>query len=455
MKNPSKIIESDKSVLHRLGWEISNFSEPESVVLKTAHYRREFYILRLCDGNETRAVIAIPLGFGVPDYEQLYSHYLDFNVDIFLLFRRIEESFPETLFLVYTDSHRAYLYDAESRECLVHGERTQNGIEDVYPYLDKNNLTGGGAEDPGRKSSRRLARELLGWMDLWSAEMGSGTGASRTVMNRFMKKISLARYYRILFGPETPHLLFDGFVSHPSRPGSGGMLASPVNFLKDLFSFFSRSYHLDVFETRRSEISFLKKAGGARGLLSAFLHEFNLLSRDKFSLDVFQTIWCPDKERMLSTKKAYTTRKDGFKKELFADDSIVLKPAVGDLEKHGAPWALDLLEKTVLYWMDYNRIMEEKKTKAEQSGNERMNPPLRQMDAFASSSRYMTPEGVVTDMVNHSLETSFRIIGLKSSSDKERVIFLVVAKIFEIWKKYNLPRTPLNTIPRIFEPPIM
>jgi hypothetical protein len=309
----------------------------------------------------------------------------------------------------------------------------------------------GSLEDIGRKTGDQLGRELSGWLKIWSGELGSRTNTRKTTLERFCKKLILARYYRVLFGPESSQILFEGFVNDPSHRKASRQMASSSRFLKELFEFFQARFEPGIFEPHKAELSFLHKAEKKRHLLDLFLLEFNLLARVKFSLDAFLSAWCPEQEWLLFTKKTYTSPDKGIKKRWAVSDLMVLWPVLIDLRQEGTPWAFHLFEETVKHWMNYNQS----RYGAPHPGGDTGSLSSLQMDLFGLYPITISRDGRIPDVLNHTLHTSFRILGLDKTQEKENFLFLLLAKCFELWKKYDIPRKSLRAMEDIFKRPIL
>jgi len=436
-------------VLHQLGWESFDFSSLETAALRAGTSKREFKIFFVSLPGKPVIALAIPQGFHLPVFEDLYSRYLDFNFDLYLLFKHLELVSPDTSYLLYFDEQRAFLYDIGAQECLIHCSSPGERAERLFPSLEKKNVESGSLEAIGRKTGDQLGRELSGWLKIWSAELATRTNARKTTLERFCKKLILARYYRALFGPEFSQLLFEGFVNDPSHRKASRQMASPSKFLKELFEFFQSRFDLGIFEPHKAELSFLHKAEKKKHLLDLFLLEFNLVSRVKFSLDTFLSAWCPEQDWLLFTKKTYTAPDKGIKRRWAVEDMMVLWPVVADLKEEGTPWTLHLFEETVKYWINYNQSI----YSAPSTGGDKRTLSSLQMDLFGLCPQAVSRDGRIPDVLNHTLHTSFRILGLDKTRERENFLFLLTAKCFELWKKYEIPRKSLSAMEDVFKRP--
>lgn len=451
MTSLQKILEPVLSVLHQLGWESSDFSSLETAALRAGTSKRAFKIFFVALLGKPIIALAIPQGFHLPVFEDLYSRYLDFNFDLYLLFKHLELVSPETSYLLYFDEQRAFFYDIRGQECLIHcsspGERTER----LFPSLEKRKVESGSLEAIGRKTGDQLGRELTGWLKIWSAELATRTNARKTTLERFCKKLILARYYRVLFGPESSQILFEGFVNDPSHRKASRQMASSSRFFKELFEFFQSRFDLEIFEPHKAELSFLHKAEKKKHLLDLFLLEFNLVARVKFSLDAFLSAWCPEQEWLLFTKKTYTASDKGIKRRWAVEDMMVLWPVLIDLRQEGTPWALHLFEETVKHWMNYNQSI----YGAPGTGGDKGTLSSLQMDLFGLCPQAVSRDGRIPDVVNHALHTSFRILGIDKTQERENFLFLLTAKCFELWKKYEIQRKSLKALEDVFKRPIL
>ncbi len=438
-------------MFHQMGWKSSDFSSPKQVSLRAGTSKREFHLVFASFLDRQGIALAIPRGFHLPVFEDLYSRYLDFNFDLYLLFKHLETNSPDTSYLLYFDEHRAFFYDVRGQECLIHCSSPVERPVHLFPYLEKRKLESGSLEDIGRKTGDQLGRELSGWVKIWSGELGSRTDTRKTTLERFSKKLLLARYYRVLFGPESSQILFEAFMSDPSHRKASRQMASGGRFLRELFEFFQRRFELGIFESQKAELSFLHKAEKKKNLLDLFLLEFNLLARAKFSLDSFLSAWCPEQEWLLFTKKSYTSQDMGIRKRWAASDMMVLSPVMVDLRLEGTPWALHLFDETVKHWIDYNQS----RTAQPHPGAKTDSQSSLQTDLFGLFPAALSTDGRISNVVNHALQTSFRIPGLDKTQEKENFLFLLTAKCFELWKKYDLPRESLGSLEDVFRSNIL
>jgi hypothetical protein len=465
LKEYNTIPEELMSVFHSLGWDMAQFSQSQRIQLRAGMSKREYCISFLSlestiDLESTPALepapdlestpflcLAMPVGFPVVEFEEFYPRYTDFNFEIYLLLAHLDRTSIETSYLMYFDEHRLYLYDVGSQECLIYCSTPKEREDKLYPHLERKHVESGSLDNITRKSNHQLATELNGWFNIWSADIGSKTHAKKKVLEQFSRKMTLARYYRNLFGNESPYLLFEAFVNDPAHLDAAMRTSSPVKFIKKLFLFFKTHFSLDLFTLEKAEKLFLKKAEEKGCLLNHFLVEFNFLSREKFSLEVFLTAWLSDEERSLSTKKSYTTAKDNITKYFFAEDIMVLKPVLSNISENGVPWALSLFDRIVQYWINYN-------LEAEMKGNEKSGKKY-QPDLFVPIPDDTDKDGRIVNLVNHSLKTSFRVTGVEHNSEKELILAILTAKCFEIWKKYNITREPVEISEKIFDSPLL
>lgn len=447
MKDHHKILEGYLPVFHGLGWKDADLTPFETVTLRTGASKREFSLSFLTLEDRPFFALALPRGFETPDYEEIYTRYLDFNFEIFLLFKHLDKTSPDTSYLLYFDQQRCYLFDVPGRECLVHCSHPDQREDRLFPHLERKEVLSGSLEKINRKSNDQLARELNGWVNLWSARLGSHTSARKKTLERFMRKLLLSRYYRVLFGPESPRLLFEGFVEDPAHLKAARHLASPPEFFKKLFEYFQSRFSLDLFKPGKVELSFLHHADRQKHLLNEFLLEFNLLGRIKFSLEVFLTAWLPQEQRLLSARKTCMDSRTDLKKELAVEDHIVIKPILARPKRDGIPWCLHLFDEAVQYWNKFNMTPMGKAAFSY--------PGSLQMDIFGASPGKMTREGRILNLPNHTLRTSFRVSGLEKPWSRESFLFLLCAKCFELWKKYDIPGESLDAMDQIFHKPIL
>ncbi|MBN1899767.1 hypothetical protein JW926_00410 [Candidatus Sumerlaeota bacterium] len=454
MKSIQKNLDAVLSVLSLMGWKSSDFTEAQILTLRAGTAKREFHVFFASLGEKPLIALALPIDFSLPAYEDMYSRYLDFNFDIYLLLRRLEETSPETGFLLYFDDSRAYFYNVKGQERLIYCSNVEERSDRLFPHLERKKVENGSIENLVGKPTEQLANELNGWLQIWSAQLGSGAQAKRKTLDRFLRKLVLARYYTALFGCENPALLFDGFVNDPDHIEASRRLASPYRFLTGLFDFFKNRFSLSIFQPGKSETSFLSKADKIDNLLHLFLLEFNLLARVKFSLEVFLSIWCSESERLISTKKAYTTDRPGLKQRWAVEDMAVLKPVEADIVQEGAPWTLHLFDELAQYWIKYNQTRNLKKKEITgKDGGKSSTWVFRemQMDMFGASPDTLTDQGTIPNILNFTLQSSIRLKGVDSETQREILLFLFCAKCFEMWKKYDLPRESLDSLECAFQ----
>lgn len=446
MTEMRKIQEGVLSVLHQLGWGTGDFTSFKKTTLRAGSAKREFECAFCKLQNESLIALVVPIGSPIPPQEDLYNRYLDFNFEMWLLFRHFKDASPETAYMLYFDDQRAYLYDIALQECMIYCSHPRERLDRLFPYLEKKKVHGGGLDNLIRKTNDRLSMELNGWLHLWSVKLGTKTNARKNTLEKFCKKLTLARYYRILFGPEVPSLRFETFVHDPAQPETTRRI-SFAEYFQQLFKFFLTDFSLDYFETGKAENTFLMKLDANPALVNLFLSEFNFLSPAKFSLDALLTAWCSEQERLCSMKKTFTTDRGGIKKRLFVSDRIVLKPVISDLAEDGAPWALHLFDEVVQYWRSHNFQARDKCIKK--------GVCFSQLDMFAPMPEETDAEGCILNIVNHALKTSFRVLCDAEKETCANFTFLLIAKCFELWKKYELPREPLPALNDVFQKPIL
>lgn len=449
MKSLQKSLDAVLSVLYQMGWNQSDFSDVKSLGLRAGTAKREFSLIYASLKEQPLLALAMPVGFTLPLFDTLYSRYLDFNFEIYLLLKYFEETSPETHYFLYFDEHKAFFYNIKGQECLIQCANLDERADRLFPHLKKKKVESGSLENLVRKPTEQLANELNGWLHIWSAELGSRTQGRRKTLERFIRKLVLAQYYRVLFGPENPALLFEGFVTDPEYVKAARHPVSPPKFLKGLFEYFRERFSLDLFQSGRSELSFLSKADKLDKLLYLFLLEFNFLSRVKFSLEVFLFIWCSESERLVSTKKAYTTDRSELKQRWAVTDMIVLKPVEANLIQDGIPWTLHLFDELVQYWIKYNQTRSlYKREKEAKEGGKSAHLFIRefQPDIFGKWPETLTEQGTIPNILNFTLQSSIRIPGTENETQKEVLLFLLCAKCFELWKKYEFPRESLDSL---------
>lgn len=422
-------------MLHELGWESNQISPMRSLVLRAGSSRREFGISYLLRNSQPYIAMAIPIGFSTSFFDKLYSRYLDFDFETVLLFRQIYTETPDVSYLLFHDDARALLYDIESQECIIACSGKRDREDRLYPHLDKSLVDKDGLDDLLRKSVQTLARELAGWTHLWSAELGSKTEAVKRTLNIFMNKLILARFYRNLFGPEVPHLLFEAFLDDPGRIEDARINVSPQRFLTDLFNWFRGHFKLDYFEIKNAENRFLNRAESLDNLLYRFLVEINFISRQKFSLDVIVEKSATERERLLFAKKSYALKKNVLKERFFPSDYMVLKPVEIDLVEDGALWAIYMFEQIVCFWMEYNQTRENIVDQI---------PSAYQEDMFASKPESTGRGGRIQNIIDYTLKSCIKLKNVRKNAEADRLLFLFIAKSFELWKKYDIPAEPLS-----------
>jgi len=441
-----KIQDGVLSILHQLGWGAGDFTVFKKLPLRAGLAKREVEYAFCKLQNEPYIALVVPTSFTLPPNEDLYNRYLDFNFETWLLFRQFKDTSPGIAYMLIFDEQRAYLYDVAGQECLIYCAHVRERLDHLFPYLEKRKVQSGGLDNLIRKTNTRLSAELNGWLHLWSAKLGAKTNARKITLEKFCKKLTLARYYRILFGPETPTLRFESFVQDPSQKESVRRV-SFSEYFQQIFKFFLSDFSLDYFEISKAENSFLMKLDSHADIVNSFLSEFNFLSPAKFSLDVLLNNWCSEQERLCSTKKTYTTDRGGIKKRLFVSGGVVIKPVISDIAEDGAPWALHLFDEVVQYWRSHNCQARDKRKKK--------GVCISQLDMFAPMPEETDADGCILNIVNHALKTSFRVLCDDQKETCSNFIFLLIAKCFELWKKYELPREPLAALNDIFQKPVL
>ncbi len=439
MKDMARIHESLVSILHRLGWDASSHTPLEVRTLRSGAGKRDFGMSCLMADSSPALLLVIPVQRCLGDCETLYSRYLDFDYDTALLLRCVEDSLPDVKYLLYHDAEASSLYDVPLQECLVRCRSQKERDDLLLPHLAMDRFLAGSLEHLNRKTPRHLASELAGWFHLWSAELGSRTEASRRILDVFSRKVILARLFRNLFGPLDPRLHFEAFLEAPEHVETQARTTSGADFLTNLFSWFHDHFSLDLMMPSKAEISFLKKADKVRGLLNLFLAEQNQVSRRKFSLDVLQNMWCSEEDLFLSARRAAIAEHEPITHLLAVSDNTVLSPAEVDVVRDGISWALDVFEREVHFWMQYN---------------ENTAPSLmgayQQPDMFGTMPSQIASDGRIRNIPDHVLRTGLRIKGSDTEDRQFAISCLLTAKCFDIWKSCDLPPEPLPSLMTVF-----
>jgi hypothetical protein len=428
-------------VLHNFGWEEGDYSALKPLVLRKAGKAQHFLMATLHPMQTPLVAIAIATQGALGRYQDFYQKYLDMDFGLRLLLDHVQQEVFAP-YVLCVDGQRAYLYDVDREECLVYCEDAREQAERLFPHFDRKKMQRETLEQLPRRTDDLLGRELCEWVKLWSAELGSKTGESRDAMARFFEKLLLLRYFSQLFGRRIPLSEFRRFLDAPERLAKRKRLPDAQRFLTTFLDTLATKHHVQFCQLGSEEKRFLRRSAGLDRKLNEMLLQFNLLSREKFTVEVFVQAYADLSSKLKSWKARYTTRDIRLKDYMVQEEVLVYKPLTIALDDVGYAWMLRLFEEVVEYWMDYNRRVE--------AMIERGEPQSLQLDFFHPLPKTLTASGAIQNVVAFTLETSFRVQA-QHTWQKDICRFLLSAKVLEICRRYKMPLTPLVTLDQIFQ----
>jgi hypothetical protein len=204
-------------LLHNLGWSREEIGRAERLRIRRSGTQILFSLRSLSLGAHPAIVLAHSTRRPLPPYRDLYQKYLDMGFAVKALLEKISRE-PTAPYLICFDSKlRTYFYDVMREEILFYADQEKEFAEKILPHLDRKLISAGALEHVPRKSPERNGKELAEWINLWSAELGSKTEASRRVMRLWFQKVVLLKYYELLFGAAAHKRSMLQFLRDPAR----------------------------------------------------------------------------------------------------------------------------------------------------------------------------------------------------------------------------------------------
>jgi hypothetical protein len=430
------------SFLHSLGWSHEEIGDPQRLRIRRSGVQLLFSTRQLSLDSNPIVMLAHLGRRTLPAYRDLYQKYLDTSFSARALIENLSGELAIPYLMLFDTKLRTYFYDVPREEILFYADQEKEFAEKILPHLDQKLVSTGALERVPRKSPERHGRELAEWVNLWSAELGSKTEASRRLMRLWFQKVILLKYYELVLGGVGQKRTTLQFLRDPGRLRQKTRhLLSPITFLhRKLDSLYAR-YHMPFFNLTHDERRLLRRLDRLRSKSYLLFSEINQIATAKFSLDSF--LFAFGDERLLhqSWKTDFTTRAIKLSEALIQSDAVIYEPYVVQLEEVGYGWMLRVFEEIVEHWRSHNRRIRE----AQSLGRF----PTLQPDIFQPLHPSVAPDGTISDVINFTLSSAFRV-RVQNADQAETALFLLCAKILSLSKQFKIPLKPLDNIESVF-----
>lgn len=416
---------------------------PPVVVAQPGCSSRPFCLIYSVAGNE------------LPQFHELFEQYLDKNAFMAETFLRLRPH-CELPYVLFLGEKSFFLYDAMLEELLRWGSDF-TALEELFlqPILAGENVQKIWNEIP-RKSFAQRSEEFARWLDLWKAAIGARTNATPAFMQNLMQKVILLFLFDLYLGFEDWDLRLRQIfldqhapVSVKRRRGTTGKTAREtvpfdgVAWLHESSDELCRRYHVDFLFWTQAESNFFALINSeARQQFSEFVLGLYLLSQCKFNVQVQADVFSDSSSR-LKLWKFSVTETLNIKRRLQADEINVYEPIYIDLEESGIGWALNVVEQTLEFWRERCSYF------AQQLTERRM---VRvQFDMFQQPDLEHARVPLPQNVLETAFGTSLRIY-YDFPIERATLEYLVLVKVLEFCRTWNLPLQPLDSIADIFVP---
>jgi hypothetical protein len=387
-------------------------------------------------------------GGRLPEFHELFEQYIDKNGYIAETFLRLKPH-CDIPYLLFIGERTFFFYDTAHEELLKWGADFAS-LEELFlaPFDRGENLLEIWGGIP-RKTLAQRSEEFTRWLDLWRAAIGARTNANPNFMTNLMQKVILLFLFDLGFGLEDPDLrlrtnFLDLRAASPKR-GTNGVQPPPVfdgiAWLHEASGEVRMHFALDFLFWSQAESNFFALMGAdARRLFSQFILELFLLSASKYDSAV-QADAFSDANSRLKLWKYSVTETLNIRQRLQADEVNVYEPIHVDLEDSGVGWALHIIEQTLDFW----RVRCE--TFARQLSERRRLEVQFDMFQQPDPEHARIPE--LSDVFATAFATSLRI-HYELPALRSTLEYLIILKVFELCRKWNLPLQPLDVLAGAF-----
>jgi hypothetical protein len=408
-----------------------------SVIAQPAFSPQPFCLIHTLDDN------------ALPQFHELFEQYVDKSALIAETFLRLRPhcDLPYVLFL---GDKSFFLYDSAAEELLRWGT-DYSALEELFlqPAVLCDDIRKLWDELP-RKTFSQRSEEFARWLDLWRTAIGARMNATPAFMQRLTQKILLLYLFDSYFGLDEEGLrLRDNFLSQRpppprrqrKRPERHVAPFDGIAWLYEAADEVRRRYYIDFLAPSQAETSFFSlMSAETRDQFSQFILELFLLSTTKFSVPVQADVFC-DMNARLKLWKFSVTENLNIKRRLQVDDVNVYEPVMIDLEESGIGWALHVVEETLTFWKDRcawfaAQLAERKAIKV-------------QFDMFQQPDL----ENARVPLLENVFETAFASsvrIHYAFPAERTTLEYLVLLKVLEFCRQWNLALQPLHHVDDIF-----
>lgn len=388
-------------------------------------------------------------GADMPQFHELFEQYVDKNAFIAETFLRLRPH-CELPYVLFLHEKSFFLYDAALEELLRWGSDFV-ALEELFlqPIAAKTNVLEFWNAIP-RKTFAQRSEEFGRWIDLWKVGIGARTNASPAFMQNLMQKVILLFLYDLHFGLQEPELsLRTNFLDQ--RPPlkrsskvsalSAAMPFDGIAWLHEASAELRDRYKVACLEWTQAESTFFSLMGAeTRAQFSQFILELFLQSQCKFAARVQADVFS-DANSRLKLWKFSVTETLNIKRRLQADDYNVYEPIWIDLEESGLGWALCMVEQVLEFWKERCTSF------ADQLAGRK---PLQvQFDMFQQPDLEAAKIPLPGDLFETAFATSIRIY-YDFPIERATLEYLIIMKVFEFCREWNLPLQPLHNVSDIF-----
>ena len=191
-----------------------------------------------------------------------------------------ETSGPNVDYLLATDLHRSYLYDARTAELLLWSDDPRGFNTELAPALRRDQVVQGSLENLRREPRSAVARRLREWMHRWEAHLCRDGRVTEERAGLLFDRLCVARF---LFDREilrrTRHRLRERYLELAARAEG----PSPRHCGRDLVALFHDMW-LDWRSGLFAPAPDLDAALAQDDTAAAWLRETTLLARNKFTI---------------------------------------------------------------------------------------------------------------------------------------------------------------------------
>lgn len=376
------------SVLAHMGWGFTRQARPQPLAGgRECPAGAAWVALPLA---ENHPVLAVAVPSALPDPAESFRHFEDIAPLHRALLRTLREQALAVHSLIVLDGRGAHLLDAENEDLLLAAPTREETEGRLLPLLDVQAAARGSLVSYPRKSVRQRARELADWTRLWTTRFGGRLDLSRSLADRFFQWLHLARLAE--YRPAGPH------PAEPfDRRSAPHSQAAARRLVEERFRALHERWFLLQEGPLRAMLDIASEAART-GELEACLQSYALLSRAKFSSEVFAEAFADEELRLLSWRHSLTGEADEVA-AASGEGSYSDAPFRGEV-----PVALDACGTIVLLRV-FDRLVDRVHRAAldRASASERGERPGMQLDLLSGPPQECRPEEAARFVLRHLL----------------------------------------------------